>query len=159
VKTLDDNVKAYVSESYITYNDSKYNSWFKNVLLTPEYYYTETVDDIYNGHESYEGEVEKIESLKLVKHFFSQPRILFSENIVVIGNDNTDDEYYIISLKKEDANNSIFYLRDNENKRFEITLLDDGTSITITHFFAENEITFPWLAGSALNKKCIKYDT
>jgi hypothetical protein len=138
VQTTDSGIEGYINEKYITYNSVNYDFWFKNVLMTRSYYYTEPVEYIFNEYEKNRvgHQWSKKELLQLWQNFYSENRIRFSENYLVTGN----DEYTVAFRLEEiihksgakDGSAYIIKLIDSSGEKQELTLVDDGNSITIT---------------------------
>jgi len=160
VKTLDDMIKGYVRESCISYlSRNNNNLWFKYILLTRDYYYTSTVEDVYRKEylPLLDEGVQRIDSIKMMGHFFSEHRMLVSEKYFILGNDHGDAVYHLLNVKK-DGNKYILYLTDRNKKEFEITLLDCGDSITVIHISSKDEIFFQSSITGLLNTKYVKHD-
>jgi len=139
VQTADDSIKGYVFEKYITnFNGVNYDFWFKNVLMTRSYYYTEPIEYIFNDYEKNRfGDIRgKKESLMQWRHFYSEDRVRFSDNYFVIGNDEYTLafrlEEIIHKTDTKDSSTYIIKLLRTHGEKQEITLVDNGNSITIT---------------------------
>jgi hypothetical protein len=139
-QTADSGVKGYVREKYITnFNGVNYGFWFKNILMTRSYYYTEPVEYIYN--EEIEKEIDKISwdkksLLEIWRAFYSESRLRFTENHLVMG---TDEGIWAFRLGEiinksvaKDNTTYIIQLIDYPKGKLEITLIDNGNSVTIT---------------------------
>jgi hypothetical protein len=160
VETRDNTVKGYINEFYLTYHDNNnYNFWFKNILLTRYYYYMESIEEIYKSEYMQllnEG-VEKIDSILMMKHFFSENRILISEKYLVIGNSENSTIYKIVSIKRN-GSTYLLNLFDYNKKEFDLVMVTDGNSVIITNFISKNEIFFQNVIERSLNIKYIIYD-
>jgi hypothetical protein len=159
VETLDKTVKGSVLESYLTYPNN-HNIWFKNIIFTRSYYYTESAENICKKEYLLfisEG-VSEIDSIRMTKHFFSENRILISERHFIIGNSNQFSIYKILSIYKNNENTYLLNLLDYYKKTFELVLLVDNNSITITQFVTENEIYNQNNIEYELNIKYIAYN-
>jgi len=102
--------------------------------------------------------VSEIDSIRMAKHFFSENRILISERHFVIGNSNQFSIYKILSIDKNNENTYLLNLLDYYKKTFELVLLVDNNSITITQFVTEDEIYIQNNIEYALNIKYIVYN-
>jgi hypothetical protein len=97
----------YVAERYITFFDGeRYDFWFKNELMTREYYYTGTVEEIYAnsgyGRNVREGDARALEqSIRGWRHAYSENRLCFSDNYLVIGNADDMLAYRLESVTLE----------------------------------------------------------
>jgi len=158
VETLDKTIKGSVLETYLTYPNS-HSLWFKNILLTRSYYYSESAEDIYRkGYLSLIDEGEsKEDSIIIMKRFFSENRLLISERHLVIGcgGYGTLEIYRILSIEQKKENTYLLNLIDDNKKGFELVLLVDDDSITITQIVNKNELD---LYAIALNIKYIVYN-
>jgi hypothetical protein len=162
VETLDKTVKGHVIETYLSYPDSLHELWFKNIPLTRSYYYTESVEYIYKKDWLpliHEGESEE-DTIKMMRWFFSPRIILVSERYFVIGEGYNVgfDTYKILSINKKDENTYLLKLISYPKKEFEIVLLVDNDSITITQIINKNEIYLVALSEHDLNIKYIPYN-
>jgi len=105
--------------------------------MTRSYYYTEPIEYLFNEDEKNKlGDIrDKKESLMQWRHFYSEYRIRFSDNYFVIGN---DEGIWALRLEeiihKSDAKDGSTYLikLTRSSEKQEITLVDNGNSITIT---------------------------
>jgi hypothetical protein len=139
VQTVDSGIKGYVLEKYITnFNCVNYDFWFKKMFMTRSYYYTEPAEYIFNEFEKNRvgHQWSKKELIQLWQNFYSENRIRFSENYLVTGN----DEYTVAFRLEEIIHNSdakdgstyIIKLIESSGEKQEMTLVDNGNSITIT---------------------------
>ena len=163
IETLDKTVKGTVLETYLSYPNS-HNLWFKNILLTRSYYYSESAEGIYEKDFlslTDEG-VSKKDSIIMMKDFFpnSQHRLLISERHFAIGNGGDGDVsiYKILSINKNSENTYLLNLLDYAKEKFELVLFVDNDSITITQFVTKNEIRKQYIIERALNIKYIPYN-
>jgi hypothetical protein len=137
VQTADSGIKGYVLEKYITnFNSVNYDFWFKNILMTRNYYYTEPVEYIYNDLEKNSfGDWDKKELLMQWRHFYSEYRIRFSDNYFVMGNDEYNLAFRLEEIihKSDTKDGSTYFIKlTRSSEKQEITLVDNGNSITIT---------------------------
>jgi len=161
VETLDKTIKGRVQESYLTYPNN-HNLWFKDILFTRSYYYTESAEYIYKeeGLSLIDEGVSERQSILMMKHFFSESRLLISERHLGIGNGGYGvfEVYRILSINEKNENTYLLKLRDHSKEEFEIALFVDNDSITIMQFVAKNKIFFQSLFERALNIKYIAYN-
>jgi len=159
IRTEDDLITGYVYERYILYDNELYTAWFKNVLLTRDYYYKETVDYIYEKHFSqFDEEYNEGAGIIMMGETFSEHKMLITENLFVIGNDHGDIVYKLISIKKEENKYLLRLLYPLNNEEFEIFLLDYGNSIAIIGFIAKDKAFEFYNLEDFINTKYIKYD-
>lgn len=164
VTTADGLITGFVREKFITYDDELYTAWFKNVLLTREYYYTESPEIIANREgntpDGADADISKRKGLlQTWRHFYSEERLRISERYFVVGNDDITIPYRIESVSKDD-NTYILYLIDNFDGEvdYEVTFVDNGDSIIIAQYVIRNKTNrdiFPYL----LNIKYVPYDS
>jgi hypothetical protein len=143
IKTIDGTVTGYVNESNITYFGSErhHNLWFKDLLLTWEYYHIGSVEDIfYNdyGRDVGQDRIERERVLRLWRHFYSENRMRFTDNYLIIGNDEFTVAYRLELITKN-GNIYTILLSSMLAEKFEITLVDDGNSITILNYMIKSE--------------------
>jgi hypothetical protein len=166
VKVEDTGEKVYVKEKYITYDDELYSAWFKNALLTREYYRTESAEFI-NAHGSgynldKDNEVwSKKDILEMWKYDFSEERLRISEKYLVIGDDETVFAFRLEFVKK-DGNKYTLLLSKNAKELYEVTLLDNGNSIVITQCVdksknKEHDVRY-YMILNFLNYNLVPYD-
>jgi len=156
----------YVAEKYITFLDGeRYDFWFKNKLLTREYYYTGTVEEIFKNDYGREIEQEGLErqgTLGSWRYFYSENRLHISDNYLSIGNDEITLVFRLDSVIKAsatiDSNIYTLYLTMSDEK-FEITLMDDGSSIIITQYVAIDQTRYGDIFKLALNFRYVLCDS
>ena len=162
VETVDGTVNGYVSERYITrLDDIIHDLWFKNVLLTREYYYTETVENIFNndyGKNLRQNDtVDKERLVRLWGAFYSEDRLCIFENYLAMGNDE-DANVYRIENVTNDRNIYTLHLTKYPSGEFEITLVDDGNGITMTQYVIKKELSLDPIPNY-LNFRYVPQDT
>jgi len=158
VETEDGAIKGQVHENYLDYlDDVLYDSWFKNILLTREYYYTGSVEDIYanSGYSMKFGQnnASRELGLKLWRVLYSEERICISERYLVIGNGETAYAYRIHSVDKKEKTYTL-HLSEYPKTEFEITLIDSGDGIVFTSYIVRNKLRLDFINYS-LNFKYI----
>jgi|TergutMp193P3_1026864.scaffolds.fasta_scaffold19417_3 hypothetical protein len=138
VRTIDGTVTGYVLEEYLDYLDGIDNDfWFKNLLLTMEYYYTDSVEYIfansYGRGKTYEelDNDERRWTLSLWRKHYSQIRMRITDHYFSFGDNETLGSYRLESVKKN-GNTYTLRVSDHGVDEYEVTLLDSGDSITIT---------------------------
>jgi hypothetical protein len=153
----------YVSEKNITFLDGeRYDFWFKNTMMTREYYYTGTPEEIYAnsgyGRGINQGDVfEKEMSLRLLSDFYSEERLRFSDNYLFVGN----DEFFVIYRLEsavQDGNTYTLQLSNILDEEYEVTLTDDGDGITITKYILKEGYRELDSINSSLNFKYVPYE-
>jgi hypothetical protein len=171
IESVDGRKDSFVLEKYITYDDEIYTAWFKNVLLTREYYRTESAEFINSHGSGYNLDKDndvwsKKDILQMWRHSFSEERLRFSEKYFVIGDDENNTSYKIESVKK-DGNKYTFLLSDTQidvylEDSYEITLIDNGNSIVMTQCVVINkkkeEEPHYYMISSSLNYNYVPYD-
>jgi len=158
----------YVAERYITFFDGeRYDFWFKNELMTREYYYTGTVEEIYAnsgyGRNVREGDARALEqSIRGWRHAYSERRVFFSDNYLVIENEDVYAyrlESVTLESTTEDGNTYTLRLSSSPMSEFELTLIDDGRAIVITNYVKKIGARGIFSIESSLNFKHIPYDS
>jgi len=160
--TEDSLVTAYVDEKNITYlGENLYKSWFKNIFLIREYYYTDSAEEIFNndyGKNLNGNDMERDRVLRLWKNFYSEERLRITDYHFIFGNSEDIHIYRIKSVKKEN-NKYIFILSNLLNEEYKIDILDNGDGIIITHCSViTDEVDFNYFSN-ILNIKYITYDS
>lgn len=158
IETNDGTIKGYVDESNIAYlKDNRHNLWFKNVMLTREYNYTGTVDDIYTNS-GYSIGVDKERSLRLWRIFYSEMKMRISDNYLVIG-DNEDSVIYRLETIAKSGNTYIIDLSNLFDEEYEIILVDVEDGIIITNYKIKTEGAWRDFFAFSLNFKYVPYDS
>jgi len=141
-------------------NDELYSAWFKNILLTREYYYTESAEFINANSGGYglneNGPYNRKDILQMWKHLYSEEILHITEKNLVIGNGETIYTYRLKSVKK-DGNKYTFLLSDSEDE-YEVTLLDNGNSIVMTQCVVKGKSQEKNLIMYSLNYNYVPYD-
>lgn len=161
VKTVDGTVTGYVSERYITrFDDNNNDFWFKNIMLTREYYYTETVENIFNreyGKNLKQNDtVARERIIRLWANFYSENRLYSFDNYMAIGNNETTFVCRIENITN-DKNIYTLHLSKYPKGKFEITLVDDGDGITLTQYVVKEELSLDPVPNW-LNFRYVPYD-
>jgi len=160
----------YVAERHITFLDGeRYDFWFKNKLMTREYYYTGTVEEIYAnsgyGRNVKEGDTSDLEQvIRLWRRGYSENRLFFSDNYLVIGNLVEDILAYrleSVTLESVIENCNVYTLQLSNvfDEEFEVVLIDDGNSITLTQYVAKSDMHYGKLIEFYIEYKYVPYDS
>ena len=151
----------YVAEKYITFLDGeRYDFWFKNKLLTQEYYYTETVEYIFNYN--YEESIRKhgFDRKTIIarwSNFYTERILHISDNHFAMGN---DAGVFVFRLESVAQNGNIYTLLLSDRRgELEVTLIDDGNGIIISQCVARNEHMLENFVKLALNLRYVPYDS
>lgn len=163
IRTNEGIILGFTSQKNIIYDGGIiHDFWFKDVLLTREYYYTGTAEEIFNYdfERFYKQEIdniEKVRQLQLIRAFFAQIRWIFFENFIVIDAYNSRAPFRIDNIKK-DGNMYTFKLfsRDIE---CEIILMDDGFGITMVQYDMLKSGNRSQIITELLNKRYVPYDS
>ena len=158
IMTVEGTITGYVDENNITYlgDNLRHDLWFKNILLTREYYYTGTVEDIFTN--SGYGSGNNIErSLRLWRSFYSEERMRITDNYLIHGDNETIVAYRLESIKK-DENTFTINLSNMLNDEYEVTLVDYGYGIAITNYIVKSNDFILNTIPNILNFKYIPYD-
>ena len=143
-------------------NDELYSAWFKNILLTREYYYTESAEFInansggWNMNEDNEVYSKK-DRLIMWKKFYSEESLRFSEKYLAVGLGDIVYDCRLESVKK-DGNKYILLLSTLQEEEYEITILDNGNSIVITQSVAKSGKQKWDVISYILNYNYVPYD-
>ncbi|MDR1390387.1 MAG: hypothetical protein LBJ31_10490 [Treponema sp.] len=160
IQTIDSKTIGYVDECNITYPDNdRTAAWWENTLLTREYYYKGNVEEIYQNEYALmmdEG-LDKEQSIGMMKHFFSENRLLVSRGYLIIGN-SQGSAIYKLAFIERNGQNYTFHLTDYSKEEFRLTLIEDGSTVAIIDFGASNKIYYQNLIEYSLNVKYAKYD-
>lgn len=163
IETIDGMIKGYVKEKNINYLDNIVNNiQLKNILLTRNYYYNESVEYIYNRDYLpliYE-EVSKRDTVLMMGHFFSEWRLFISERYFYIYNDHNSSIFRIISLNQAE-NNTVLILTNHLKEEFEIILFNGKNNIIITDYteiYNFNQSYHIKIIEDLINVEYIQYD-
>ncbi|MCL2800722.1 MAG: hypothetical protein FWD28_03070 [Treponema sp.] len=163
VQAADNGIIGAVNEQYITYNeDSIYNLWNKNIQLIPEYYYYDSIENIYIKDYMplmYEG-VSRLDSIRMMRHFFSENRMLITKKHLIIGNNIYREEYRINSVINVRNNTYQIHLSNFLNNELILTLfIDENNSLTIVDInILNNNHYMRQLFNNSLNIRYIPYE-
>jgi len=154
-KTIDGTITGNVRESNITYLDGNlHNLWCTNILLTREYYYTETPEYIF-ANSGYKGGNKAI-YLRLWRAY-EEERILITPGYIIIGNREDAETYRIKSIVKNENTYTIILFCFFKEK-YEIILYDDGDGITITNCIRLTNTFFRGFFPTSVNFRYIRVD-
>jgi hypothetical protein len=150
-KKQNDEVSIWVDEHCITYDDERYNAWFKNVLLVREYYYTGTPEYIFNADNAFfrnnwdnweKTKQNKFELERVMESWLPDPsreggniieqKMRISENYLMLERLTGSKRFFRIYSISKDGNVYTLYLIETFGSEVEITLIDDKDGITIT---------------------------
>jgi len=155
--TEDGAITGQVNEEYLIYlSGFKHDLWFKDIFLTREYYYTKTTDYIY-ANSVYSKGNDKERNLRFWHSFYSEERMRFTNNYLVIGNDVDAVAYRLESITKN-GNTYTIHLSNMLREEYEITLVDDGDSIIITNYIVRNGHGILDFFSNSLNFRYVPYD-
>jgi len=124
-----------VAVKYITFIEGeRFNFWFKGKIMTREYYYTGTIEEIFaNSGYTVPSSWDYFET-----------RLVFSDVYLSIHNRDYGAickiESVTLESSTEEGNIWAFQLSNQFNDEFEVTLIDDGSSIAMTRFVAKTNI-------------------
>jgi hypothetical protein len=138
-----DKIQETTATQETTGNDDElYSAWFKNILLTREYYYTESVEFINANSGGYalneNGPYNRKDILQMWKRLYSEETLHITEKHLVIGDAETTDTYNLESVKK-DSNKYTLLLSNFNKEEYEVTLIDNGNSIVMTQCIAKSK--------------------
>jgi len=163
IETIDGKVTGYVSESNISFFDEPlHNFWFNNIVFIPEYFYTGTVEDIYNNYfdRNIGQDTSEIERrLRLWRAFYSEPRMNITNNFFVYGNSEFIVAYRLESINKFENNYIVNISRGPKNwDEYEINLVDDGEVIIITNYIIKSEDKTLNIFSDLINIRFVPYN-
>jgi hypothetical protein len=143
-------------------DDELYEAWFKNVLLTREYYYTESAEFINANSGGWNmNEDNKVYSKKdrliMWKRFYQEETLRFSEKYLAVGLGDIVYDCRLESVKK-DGNKYTLLLSTLQEEEYEITMLDNGNSIVITQDVAKSGKQEWDVISYTLNYNYVPYD-
>jgi hypothetical protein len=160
VKTLDSNIEGYVFEKNVTRLDNvNLNLWCKDIMLIRDYYYSETVENIFNndyGKGLGQDPAEREEVLRLWRAFYSEYKLYISNNVMIMGNDEDSSSFLLESVKKE-GNTYTICFSQYPNGKFDLTIVDKKDGIILTQYVIKNELLHDPIRGS-LNYKYVPRD-
>ena len=157
-ETIDGNIKGYVKEQYITYFDDIINNlWCKNIRLIKDYYYYESVENIFIKDFSEFSEFHGRETaIRAMRWGFYEHDMHIFERYIHFSLAQFSFLARIISIYIY-GNTYTFQLADRRSKEVELaelTLIDNSNSITITHFSIEGN---EWLKETIFDTLQISY--
>ena len=134
-------IKGYVNEKYITNaNGVNYDLWFKNVILTRDYYYSdEPIKNIFYKDTGLDIDETNpgVDMTMKISHWGGNfgNRIRFSDNYLI----GAGEYSWAFRLKEitqkpdaKDGSTYIIKLLSSYGAKLEMTMVDNGNSITIT---------------------------
>jgi hypothetical protein len=159
IKTINSEIRGFINERYITYLDDIINDlWCKNILLTREYYYLESVEYIFlrDFFPSLENDIEREQAIRGMGHNFSEGLLFISERYLYIIIRDFSISFRLNSIIR-DGSIYTFQMSGRLGEEAEMILIDDGNGITITHF-SSNDFRLDNLLLSSLNARHIPHD-
>jgi len=162
VKTVANAVIGYVFQQYVTLlGAANHDFWFKNIMLTREYYYAGTAEEIiYNEFGNFEeaaDNIEKVMHMQWWRAFYSQCIWVIHDNFMVLGNDRSLCAYRIESIAK-DENMYALRLSESRGGECEIIIVDYGDGIAIGQYNVKKKGIWLELIEKSMNFKYVVYD-
>jgi len=155
IETIDDKIKGYVIEQNLTYlYDIGNDLLFKNILMTFEYYYNGTMEEIFNkrylpGIER--GSITKEQAVLQMGHL-SLKRLLITERHLSIAIGDYGEIYRIKSINRNDNIYTISLTHRDEDDII-MTIINGDSYLIIDSFSEKND-----LVNDLINVRLIPYN-
>jgi hypothetical protein len=163
IRTNEGIILGFTSQKNIIYDGGIiHDFWFKDVLLTREYYYTGTAEEIFNYdfERFYKQEIdniEKVRQLQLIRAFFTQSDWIIFNNYMVMSEERWYVPYRIDNITIVE-NNYLFKVSCPNKGEYEIELYEDDDGIIMIQYIIIND-NFVNLIPMFLNVRYVPYDS